>query len=80
MNQNIVFLLILLVLGSCSFEKKEQKGDDHFYDTRAGWDINHVPVFPPYRMTSTYPDIWLLNGKGPIKTSENSVLKRFYIN
>ena len=57
--KKIIVSTLCLLLFSCSFFKSEEKD---FYNSIAGWDIIHVPIFPPLRATSAYPDDWLLTG------------------
>ncbi len=52
--------------------KKSQSERDIFYETVSGWDIIHIPIVPPFRATSTYPNVWLITGsKTRIKLDEN---------
>lgn len=53
---------MLAISFSCSNPKEGKSGDDGFYESIAGWDIRHVPIIPPFRATSTYPEQWGIQG------------------
>lgn len=65
-NKYLVYLLLALLSG-CRLSDDKKSGDDGFYGSIAGWDIRHVPIIPPYRATSTYPEQWTILKKDQVR-------------
>lgn len=56
------FLMCTIFFSSgCGLINKEPEKNG-FYESISGWDIIHVPIIPPFKATSTYPNIWLIGG------------------
>jgi len=62
MIRNLTIILFLFIAKSCMFSDNKLKEKKDFYNTISGWDIKHVPIIHPFRATSTYPGVWLING------------------
>lgn len=81
-NENVLKLLLVLFLfqfGSCGLisDKKEPAT---FYNTIAGWDIQHIPIIKPFLMTSIDRGrSWFLNTakSGSINISRFGVSQNF---
>lgn len=52
--------LAALLLAGMSLQGCRPKEPKGFYETIAGWDIQHVPIIPPVTASSTYPGLWMI--------------------
>ncbi|HEX7847840.1 MAG TPA: hypothetical protein VF476_18700 [Chitinophagaceae bacterium] len=74
MTRNSITIFFLFAMTSCGLPEKKTGGEKDFYNTIAGWDIQHVPIIPPFRATSTYPGLWLITGSdGLLHLGKNRV-------
>lgn len=62
MVQCFIIVVLIFMMSGCNFRdgNSEQKKD--FYNTIGGWDIKHIPIIPPFRVSCAYPGQWLING------------------
>ncbi len=67
-----LIILVLLVISGCDFSSERKKtATEDFYSSISDWDIKYIPIFPPFRASSTYPDEWLISGSEEIHLGEN---------
>lgn len=74
MKHNTKKILFLLIIISCNRPDDSSEQNKDFYNTVAGWDIKHIPIVPPYRVTSTEPNDWVIHDYEDYKTNSISVV------
>lgn len=62
MTKNLIILTLSIALCSCDFLSSESGQENGFYENISGWDNKHIPIIPPFKASSTYPDKWLIGG------------------
>ncbi|MEI6312150.1 MAG: hypothetical protein WCP57_07830 [Bacteroidota bacterium] len=74
MLRNIVFIFFIYACCSCNSLNKKTRGDDHFYNAIRTYDLNSIPIIPPFYASSSKPGEWYITGaKELIVQSPNRV-------
>jgi hypothetical protein len=62
MLRNIVFIFFIYACCSCNSLNKKTRGDDHFYNAIRTYDLNSIPIIPPFYASSSKPGEWYITG------------------
>jgi hypothetical protein len=74
MLKRLGILLLLTGTTECRFipEKSANTGTK-FYENFSGYDVKYIPIIPPFKAISSYPDVWLIGGyEGVLHLTEHT--------
>jgi hypothetical protein len=71
MIRNLIIILLAFIATGCNLSDSKPKKKKDFYNTIAGWDIKYIPIIPPFRASSIYPEQWLISAKELLHLGKN---------